>query len=468
MLSGRVLPQHETTTTDGTAATNPEKHRPIMAWAITFMLLGCTLIAYLDKAILGLVAQPAMADLGLSAAEFGSISSAAGLLGPAAALLYSFVADRLPIKATLFTLVVVWSLLQVPIFFAASGGLLLATRFVLGAAEGPTVPVSYAAAYSWWPNERRGLPTALLTTGASLGKLLFAPPLALIIAALSWESGFLAVALLGLAWAPAWLFLGREGPYGQAGTATGTVTQTGSRAPIRTILLTGTFAGYVAAFTASSMLVAVVLTWLPSYFQVALGFSAVTAGSLFGVPSISAMVFLYLYGWWSDRRLRKGATSRIVRGIWGGVLLALGGIFLAALPLVSGVALPMALLMLGYGLAMTVHAVAGPALVQIAPPGQRTSVLSIGVAVAGLLAAAGPWITGVVLDASRSAGSLAEGYTDVFMLMGGIAMAGGALFALLVNPERDGAKVEAARIARAVLVRPDVQLDQQQRDRQHL
>jgi MFS family permease len=411
------------------------------------MLLGCTLIAYLDKAILGLVAQPAMADLGLSAAEFGSISSAAGLLGPAAALLYSFVADRLPIKATLFTLVVVWSLLQLPIFFAASGGLLLATRFILGAAEGPTGPVAHAAAYSWWPDERRGFPTALLTTGASLGKLLFAPLLALMIAAWSWEAGFLAVALLGFAWAPAWFFLGREGPYGQAGT--GTVTQTGSRAPIGTILLTGTFVGYVAAFTASSMLVVVVLTWLPSYFQEALGFSAVTAGSLFGVPSISAMVFLYLYGGWSDRRLRKGATSRIVRGIWGGGLLALGGVFLAALPLVSGAVLPMALLMMGYGLAMTVHAVANPALVQIVPPGQRTSVLSIGVAVAGFLAAAGPWVTGVVLDAARSAGSLAEGYTNVFMLMGGIAIAGGALFALLVNPERDGAKVEAARVARA-------------------
>ncbi|RVX40954.1 sugar phosphate permease [Nonomuraea polychroma] len=425
----------------GTAATSPEKHRPILAWAITLMLLGCTLIAYLDKAILGLVAQPAMADLGLSAAEFGSISSAAGLLGPATALLYSFVADRLPIKATLFTLVVVWSLLQLPIVFAASGGLLLATRFVLGAAEGPTVPVSHVAAYSWWPNERRGFPTALLTTGASLGKLLFAPPLALVIAAFSWESGFLAVALLGFAWAPAWSFLGREGPYGQAGT----VAETGSRAPVRTILLTGTFAGYVAAFTASSMLVAVVLTWLPSYFEVALGFSAVTAGSLFGVPSISAMVFLYLYGGWSDRRLRKGATSRIVRGMWGGVLLALGGVFLAALSLVSGVVLPMALLMMGYGLAMTVNAVANPALVQIVPPGQRTSVLSIGVAVAGLLAAAGPWVAGVVLDTARSAGSLAEGYTNVFVLMGGIAMVGGALFALLVNPERDGARVEAAR-----------------------
>ncbi|MCA2225138.1 hypothetical protein [Nonomuraea aurantiaca] len=47
------------------------------------------------------------------------------------------------------------------------------------------------------------------------------------------------------------------------------------------------------ANSAAAMIAIVVLTWLPSYFQVGLGFSAVTAGSLCGVPSIAAIVFLY-------------------------------------------------------------------------------------------------------------------------------------------------------------------------------
>ncbi|MGP3911759.1 MFS transporter [Nonomuraea sp. 10N515B] len=445
MVSEHVLPQREPITVPITA-TNP---RPVPAWSMTVMLLGVMLISYLDKAILGLVAQPAMTDLGLSAAEFGAISSAAGLLGPLSALLYALVADRLPVKVTLFTVVVIWSLLQLPIVFAASGTLLLATRFMLGAAEGPAAPAAYATAYTWWPNERRGLPTALLTTGASFGKLLFAPPLAFVIAAFSWEAGFLAVALLGFAWGVGWLLIGREGPHRQAAAAE-TVAETGSRAPLRSILLTGTFAGFVAAYTAVAMLAIVVLTWLPSYFQVSLGFSAVAAGSLFGVPSITAMVFLYAYGAWSDRMLRRGMSARRARGLWGGVLLALGGAFLAALPLVSGPVVPFALLMLGYGLAISVNAVLNPALVLIVPPGQQRSVLSAGLAVAGLLAATGPLITGHILDTARAAGTLAEGYATVFMLAGGVAIVGGALFAFLVDPERDAAKVEAAaRLARS-------------------
>ncbi|MEV4572210.1 MFS transporter [Nonomuraea jabiensis] len=476
MVSERVTPQPGPITAHDTET----RSRPVLAWGMTAMLLGVMLIAYLDKAILGLVAQPAMAELGLSAAEFGAISSAAGLLGPLSVFLYALVADRLPVKATLFTAVVVWSLLQLPVFFAASGALLLVTRFMLGAAEGPATPAAYTTAYSWWPNERRGLPTALLTTGASFGKLIFAPPLALIIAAFGWETGFVAVALLGLAWAVGWRFIGREGPHGQAdagraagpaaeaapgqaaaglvaeaapgqaaaGRVAGPVAQAAPRAPIRSILLTGTFAGFVAASTASATLAIVVLTWLPSYFQVSLGFSAVAAGSLFGVPSIAAMVFLYGFGAWSDRMLKRGTAARRARGLLGGALLALGGVFLAALPLSSGVAVPIALLMLGYGLAISVNAVLNPALVQIVPAGQQRSVLSIGLAATGVLAAAGPLITGHVLDGARATGALADGYTTVFVLTGVVALAGGALFALLVNPERDAAKVEAARLAR--------------------
>ncbi|MFC4006929.1 MFS transporter [Nonomuraea purpurea] len=440
MVSERVTPQPEPITAHDTDS----KRRPVLAWGMTAMLLGVMLIAYLDKAILGLVAQPAMAGLGLSAAEFGAISSAAGLLGPLSVFLYALVADRLPVKATLFTVVVIWSLLQLPVFFAASGALLLVTRFMLGAAEGPAAPAAYATAYSWWPNERRGLPTALLTTGASFGKLIFAPPLALIIAAFGWEMGFVAVAILGFIWAAGWLFIGREGPHGQEAAPEAAA---GSRAPIRAILLTGTFAGFVAASTASAMLAIVVLTWLPSYFQVSLGFSAVAAGSLFGVPSIAAMVFLYGFGAWSDRMLKRGTAARRARGFLGGALLALGGVFLAALPLASGVAVPIALLMLGYGLAISVNAVLNPALVQIVPAGQQRSVLSVGLAVTGVLAAGGPLVTGHVLDGARAADALAEGYTTVFVLTGVVALVGGALFALLVNPERDAAKVEAARLA---------------------
>ncbi|MET8992479.1 MFS transporter [Nonomuraea wenchangensis] len=462
MVSERVPPHSEPAIS--TTAAPPSKPSMVKAWVITLMLLASTLIAYLDKAILGLVAQPVMADLGLTATQFGTISTAASLLGPAVTLLFATVADRLPLKGTLFTLVLLWSLIQLPIFFVASAGMLVVTRLLLGAADAPSNSVMHSMAYSWWPNERRGLPAALLTTGASFGKLIFAPVLVVVIAALGWQYGFLSVAIMGFVWCVGWAFVGKTGPYAEPVTprppkkpAKETAADdapedptAGTKAPLRSILLTGTFIGYLALFSSVGMLVMIVLTWLPSYFEAGLGFSAVTAGSLFGVPSITSVIFLFAYGAWGDRALKRGVPARVVRTLIGGGLAMAGGVSLMTLPLADGVALPMALLMLGYGLSTSIYAIANPTLAQITPPAQRTGVLSLGLALSGLIGVPGPVLAGMVLDAAKaSSGSPADGYTSAFLLAGVIVLIGGALFALLANPERDALKVEAARAARA-------------------
>ena len=53
-------------------------------------------------------------------------------------------------------------------------------------------------------------------------------------------------------------------------------------------LLNRTFVGCFIAYFAQNALAAIVFTWLPSYFENALGFSAKAAGSLFGLPSVAA------------------------------------------------------------------------------------------------------------------------------------------------------------------------------------
>lgn len=56
-----------------------------------------------------------------------------------------------------------------------SFGALLASRVVLGASEGPANPLAMHAAHKWFPNERRGLPSAILNAGAGVGVALAAP-----------------------------------------------------------------------------------------------------------------------------------------------------------------------------------------------------------------------------------------------------------------------------------------------------
>ncbi|MEK2474561.1 MFS transporter [Streptomyces noursei] len=406
------------------------------------LLFGFTLVAYLDKVVLGLVAQPVIHELHLSSTQFGFIGTAAGLLGPPAALLYSFVADRLPTRAALCVLAVLWSLTQLPLYFAGSATVLLATRFALGAGEGPGFPAAHTTLYTWFPNERRGLPAALLTSGASVSKLALAPLLTVVIIAFGWQTGFLVVGLAGLVWAAVWALAGRRGPYGHEVThrqgAAGPLA--GPRAPLRTILLTRTFIGSVIGLFVSNMLIAVVLTWLPSYFQTTLGFSEATAGSLFGLPNVAGLVFLFGLGWWSDRRLRRGTPSRGSRGLAGGAVLLAGGVLLALIPLSDTVPMALLLVVLGYGLTLAIQSVANPAAAEVAPVGQRARVLAVALAFGAVGGILSPWLSGVVLDAAKTP---AEGYSHAFLLLGVVISAGGLLYGFLVDPDRDRQRVMA-------------------------
>jgi hypothetical protein len=94
--------------------------------------------------------------------------------------------------------------------------------------------------------------------------------------------------------------------------------------------------------------VAAVLTWLPSYFEVGLGYSRVQAGTMFGFPSIASLVMLFVLTAVSDRLISRGSTSRVLRGLLpaGGLLLC--GLALTALPFIDVPWLAVVVVSVGY------------------------------------------------------------------------------------------------------------------------
>ncbi|WP_179120368.1 MFS transporter [Streptomyces tsukubensis] len=410
-------------------------------------------VIFLDKALLGLTAQPLMRDLDLSKAQFGALAGASYLLFGVACLLGGLAADRFSPRWILLGCGLMWALGQLPAVFAVSGGMLYASRVIVGAAEGPAQPLSHVAAYAWFPNERRGLPAALITCGTSVGKLALVPVLTLVIVQFGWRAAFVTVGALSLAWSAAWLALGRTGPYGEVARQPrrGAAGRRESWGVWRRLLVNGTFLGTLAAFFAQGALVAVVFTWLPSYFRDVLGFSAPAAGVLFTLPSALAIVFLLSVGPLTDRMLRRGVSSRMARGVFGGGCLTCAGLTLATLHWVRTPLLAVVIVMVGYGLSTTVQAVAHPAVAEIAPPERRAGALAALAAVGSAAGVLSPALTGRVLDA---AGSPGQGYADAFLLVGLVVAAGGLCLAIFVDPGRDAALPVRERAARPWAGRP--------------
>ncbi|WP_051844601.1 MFS transporter [Streptomyces globisporus] len=429
----------------GTSKTPSSTRR--RAWTVTALLVVFMMINFADKSVLGLAAEEIREDLGLTASAFGLASSAFFLLFSVSGAAVGLLADRVRPKWLLLAMAVLWSLSQAPP--AVGGGLavLITSRVLLGAAEGPAFPVAQQATLSWFPDHRRNLPGALIVLGITLGVLVAAPVLTWVIQNHGWRSAVAAVALVGVVWALLWVRLGGEGPYATASAPTGAAGSGGApagaptvsappSAPYRRILATRTWIGATVAYFGTYWVIAFALVWLPSYLQDALGYSS--AGStrvvmlVWGLGGVAVLGQAGLTG----RLLRRGTPSRWARGGVGGVLLLVGAAACLALPFAPAGALTAVLLVAGFGLAGAMSSVAVTTVTELAPADRRGGALGIMNAVvttAGLLA---PTLIGRLVDDHG-----ADGYRYAVLITGAVLLLSGAAALTLIDPDRDARRL---------------------------
>src|SRR6201991_809658 len=216
-----------------------EQPTPKGAWTVTFLLFLFMVVNFADKIVVGLAGVPIMADLKLEPAQFGLLGSSFFFLFSVSAIVVGFIVNKVPTRWVLLTLAVIWALAQFPMVGSVSFTTLLICRIVLGAGEGPAFSVAAHAIYKWFPDEKRTLPTAILSQGSAFGVILAVPALNWVIVNHSWHYAFGALGIVGLLWAAVWFVLGKEGPLVQS-TATPAAEP---RIPYFQLLTSRTFIG---------------------------------------------------------------------------------------------------------------------------------------------------------------------------------------------------------------------------------
>lgn len=416
------------------------------AWGLTLLLVVLYMINWADKAVFGLVARPLAEEFGLTASQIGLVGSAFFLTFTVGGLFAGMLNKRITLRWVMVLLSLAWAACMLPIVLSASFAVLLVSRLALGLAEGPASALVHTAAYSWHPPEKRGLPGAWITSGASIAKIAVAPALAVVAHEWGWRAAFLTLAAVGVLWCAIWLATWREGPYG-GGRATrdrlapseGTTQETTPHSvPWKKIVLAPTFLGGAAAVFAMYALAAVVLTWLPSYFEVGLGYSRLQAGTMFGFPSIAAMIALFVSTSVSDRLISRGASSRVLRGVLPGAALLLCGLALATLPYIKSPGMAVLVVSVGYGLGACIFPLLNAAVSQICPVQQLAGGLGFFLALMSVGGLVAPYLTGLIVDAASSP---AVGYATAFQVFGIVALVGGVIALLTVNPERDAHRI---------------------------
>src|SRR5437588_3886970 len=216
---------------------------PKGAWKITFLLFLFMLVNFADKIVVGLAGVPIMTELKLEPEEFGLLGSSFFFLFSTAAIVVGFIVNRIDTRWVLLALALVWALAQFPMVGTIGFATLLVCRVILGAGEGPAFSVAVHSVYKWFPDEKRTLPTAILSQGSAFGVILAVPALNWVIVNHSWHYAFGALGVVGLMWVVAWLILAREGPLIQ----TAAMEATDPRIPYAQLLTSRTVVGFCSA-----------------------------------------------------------------------------------------------------------------------------------------------------------------------------------------------------------------------------
>ena len=410
---------------------------PKGAWKITFLLFLFMVVNFADKIVVGLAGVPIMNDLKLDAEQFGELGSSFFLLFSISAIIVGFIVNRVPTRWVLLVMALIWSLSQFPMVGTVSFTTLLICRIILGAGEGPAFAVAAHAIYKWFPDEKRTLPTAILSQGSAFGVILAVPALNWVIVNYSWHHAFGVLGVVGLMWVVAWLLLGKEGPL----VSTAEHVAGEPRIPYFQLLTSRSFIGCVAATFGAYWALSLGLTWFTPFIVQGLGFSQKEAGLISVLPWVFGATIVLLTGWISQVMLTKGFTTRGARGVLGAAPLVVGGCILAMLPHVNGTGLQVALLVIGSGLCGSIYVVCPPILGEFTPVSQRGAVIAIYGAIYSLAGILAPLTMGRVI---KYAPTQLDGYMTGFTINAAIMIASGVLGLLLLWPNTERARLAAA------------------------
>jgi MFS family permease len=410
---------------------------PKGAWKITFLLFLFMLVNFADKIVVGLAGVPIMNDLKLDAEQFGQLGSSFFLLFSISAIIVGFIVNNVATRWVLLAMAIIWSLAQFPMVGTVSFTTLLICRIILGAGEGPAFSVATHAIYKWFPDEKRTLPTAILSQGSAFGVILAVPALNWVIVNYSWHHAFGALGVVGLMWVVAWLLLGKEGPL----VSTAAEAANEPRIPYFQLLTSRTFIGCCAATFGAYWALSLGLTWFTPFIVQGLGFSQKDAGWISVLPWVFGATIVLLTGWISQVMLTRGYTTRGARGVLGAAPLILGGCILAVLPHVSGAGLQVAVLVVGSGLCGSIYVVCPPMLGEFTPVSQRGAVISIYGAIYTLAGIIAPLTMGSVI---KHAATPLAGYITGFTINAAIMVVSGVLGLLLLWPNTERARLAAA------------------------
>jgi ACS family hexuronate transporter-like MFS transporter len=183
---------------------------PHLRWWIAGMLFLASVLNYLDRQTLSILAPTIQKELELTDQDYALVVNLFLVAYTTATLLSGRVVDRLGVRVSLALFVGWWSVANLLTGFARSIVSLGIFRFLLGLGEAGNWTAAPKAVSDWFPARERGIAIGIYTLGATIGATI-APLLIVGIASrYGWQMAFVITGIAGLVWLVPWLWLYRR------------------------------------------------------------------------------------------------------------------------------------------------------------------------------------------------------------------------------------------------------------------
>ncbi|EMV6924223.1 MFS transporter [Klebsiella oxytoca] len=293
---------------------------------VILMLLSIgTMINYLDRTILGIVAPKLTSEIHIDPAMMGIVFSAFAWTYALAQIPGGMFLDRFGNKLTYALSIFFWSTFTLLQSFSVGLKSLLLLRLGLGISEAPCFPVNSRVVSKWFPQHERARATATYTVGEYIGLAAFSPLLFLILEHHGWRTLFFLTGGLGIAFTFVWWKFYHE-PH-QSKTANkaeleyiGVENTAGADENIpfnwpdakRLLCCRQIIGASLGQFAGNTTLV-FFLTWFPTYLANERHLPWLHVGFFASWPFLAAAIGIFFGGWVSDKILKKTRSVNISR-----------------------------------------------------------------------------------------------------------------------------------------------------------
>ncbi|KAA9132841.1 MFS transporter [Marinihelvus fidelis] len=264
---------------------------------------------FIDRQIVGILAVPIKADLGLSDSQLGLMGGLAfALFYTGLGIPVAMLADRVSRTWVITGALAIWSAMTAVCGMAQGFWHLFLARLGVGIGEAGGVTPAYSMIMDYYPPGQRARALSAYSFGIPIGSALGIILGGVLASMIDWRWAFFTVGMAGLLLAPVFRLLVREPERGRYDTAPRPANPPGLRDIAAALSRKPSFWLLSVGASCSSMMGYGLFFWMPSFIVRSHGLTLLDASLFYGsILLVGGMAGMWAGGWLGDR---YGATNR--------------------------------------------------------------------------------------------------------------------------------------------------------------